>query len=93
LTIQSGETAMEQLLADQPAFFTGDRKDVTDAVGNTWRTGDIYETSALVTVYGMFFFAVLALLRIAQQRTAAPTPATAVKATERAEPDELRPSV
>jgi len=75
-------------------FFTGDRKDVTDAVGNnTWRTGDIYETSALVTVYGMFFFAVLALLRIAQQRTPAPTPATSVKATERAEPDELRPSV
>jgi putative membrane protein len=74
-------------------FFTGDRKDVTDAVGNTWRTADIYETSALVTVYGMFFFTVLALLRIAQQRTAAPTPTTAVKATERAEPDELRPSV
>ncbi|MDX6239368.1 MAG: hypothetical protein QOG10_4183 [Kribbellaceae bacterium] len=73
-------------------FFTGERKDVTDAVGNTWRTGDIYEASALVTVYGMFFFAVLALLRIAQQRTAAPAPTTSVQATKQAEPDALRPS-
>jgi uncharacterized membrane protein len=74
-------------------FFTGERTNVTDAVGNTWRTGDIYETSALVTVYGMFFFAVLALLRIAQQRSAASAPTTSVQATKQAEPDALRPSV
>jgi uncharacterized membrane protein len=74
-------------------FFTGERTNVTDAVGNTWRTGDIYETSALVTVYGMFFFAVLALLRIAQQRSAASAPTTSVQATKQVEPDVLRPSV
>jgi putative membrane protein len=56
-------------------FFTGDRTTVTDAVGNTWRTGDIYETSVLMTVYGMTFIALLALLRLAQRRTApAPNP-------------------
>jgi hypothetical protein len=36
-----------------------------------WRTADIYETSALLTVYGMFFLALLALLRIAQRRATA----------------------
>jgi uncharacterized membrane protein len=70
-------------------FFTGDRKIVVDAVGMTWRTGDIYETSALVAIYGMFFLALLALLRIAQQRTAAPAQTAAVKATKPAEPDPL----
>jgi uncharacterized membrane protein len=42
------------------------------------------------TVYGMFVIAALALLRIAQQRTAAPALTTAVKATRQAEPDPLR---
>jgi hypothetical protein len=50
-------------------FFTGERTSATDAVGITWRTGDIYETSVLVTIYGMLFITLLALLRIAQQRT------------------------
>jgi putative membrane protein len=50
-------------------FFTGKRTTVTDAAGAIWRSGDIYETSALLTVYGMFFLALLALLRIAQRRT------------------------
>jgi putative membrane protein len=68
------------------ALLRGDRTTVTDAAGATWRTGDIYETSALVTVYGMVFIAVLALLRIAQQRAAAPAAATAVHAPEPAEP-------
>jgi putative membrane protein len=72
-------------------LFTGDHKIVTDAVGHTWRTADIYETSALVTVYGMFFIAVLALLRIAQQRTVAPTLTAAPQAAERAEPETLHP--
>ncbi|MGP3919925.1 hypothetical protein [Nonomuraea sp. 10N515B] len=27
------------------AFLTGERTTVTDALGQTWRTGDIYETS------------------------------------------------
>jgi putative membrane protein len=52
-------------------FFTGERTTVTDAMGATWRTGDIYETSVLVTVYGMFFIALLALLRIAQRHSVA----------------------
>jgi hypothetical protein len=51
-------------------FFTGERTTVPDAVGATWRTGDIYQTSVLVTIYGMSFLALLALLRIAQRRTA-----------------------
>lgn len=51
-------------------LFNGDRRIVTDATGTTWRTGDIYETAALVTIYGMFFIVVLALLR--QRRTSAP---------------------
>jgi uncharacterized membrane protein len=53
-------------------FFTGERTTATDAVGITWRTGDIYETSVLVTIYGMLFITLLALLRIAQQRTTTP---------------------
>ena len=35
-----------------PAF-TGKRTIVTDAAGAIWRTGDSYETSVLVTIYGM----------------------------------------
>jgi len=54
------------------AFFTGQRTTVTDAVGTTWNTGDIYETSVLLTVYGMIFIALLALLRIGQRHTIAP---------------------
>jgi putative membrane protein len=74
------------------ALFTGDHKIVTDAAGHTWQTADIYETSTLVTVYGMFFIAALALLRIAQQRTAAPAPTATAEATKRAEPETLHPS-
>ncbi|WP_329047407.1 carotenoid biosynthesis protein [Amycolatopsis sp. NBC_01488] len=55
-------------------FFTAAHTTVTDATGQTWRTADIYETSVLLAVYGMFFFALLALLRIAQRRTTALTP-------------------
>jgi len=69
-------------------FFTGERTTVTDAVGTTWRTGDIYETSVLLTVYGMFFIALLALLRIAQRRTTtAAASAAEVNTIQRAEPD------
>jgi putative membrane protein len=49
-------------------FATGARTVVTDALGQTWRTADIYESSALTTVYGLVFVAVLAFLRIAQRR-------------------------
>jgi putative membrane protein len=85
-------------------FFTGARTTVTDAVGTTWHTGDIYETSVLLTVYGMCFIALLALLRIAQRRTiatalAAPANIVAEANTaaesnivQRAQPDPVRPS-
>jgi putative membrane protein len=63
------------------SYFTEDHNAVTDAVGNTWQTADIYETSALVTVYGMLFFALLAVLRIAQQHIASQSPIPAVEAT------------
>jgi putative membrane protein len=57
-------------------YFTADHKTVTDAIGNSWQTADIYETSTLVTVYGMCFIALIAILRIAQQHTtSAPTAA------------------
>ncbi|MDQ1653280.1 MAG: hypothetical protein QOI35_2480 [Cryptosporangiaceae bacterium] len=71
-------------------LFSGTRTVVTDAAGLTWRTGDLYETSALVTVYGMVFLTVLALLRIAQQHTAAPPPTQPVEATQQAEPAPFR---
>lgn len=52
-------------------FFTAEHTTVTDATGATWDTADIYETSVLLTVYGMLFMTLLALLRIAQRRTTA----------------------
>ena len=73
-----------------PKFFTGERTTVTDAVGATWRTGDIYETSVLLTVYGMFFIALLALLRIAQRRTTAAASAAEVNTIQRVEPNPAR---
>jgi uncharacterized membrane protein len=71
-------------------FFTGERTTVTDAVGATWRTGDIYETSVLVTVYGMFFIALLALLRTAQQHSTAAALAAEVNTIQREEPNPAR---
>jgi putative membrane protein len=65
-------------------FFTGERRIVTDAAGTTWQTGDIYEASALVTIYGMLFIAVLAVPRIATQDS--PARVTAVPGTGHAEP-------
>lgn len=58
------------------AFFSGERTIVTDAVGMAWRTGDIYETGVVVTIYGMSLLALLALLRIAQRQSVAPSPKT-----------------
>jgi putative membrane protein len=72
------------------AFFTGGRTTVTDAVGATWRTGDIYETSVLLTIYGMSFIALLALLRIAQRRTTAAALAAPVDTIQRKEPNPAR---
>jgi uncharacterized membrane protein len=73
-------------LSSFTALFTGARTVVTDATGMSWRTGNIYETSALVTIYGMLFIAVLALLRIAQESTPAPA-LTTLTAAEGADPE------
>jgi uncharacterized membrane protein len=66
-------------------LFTGEHTTVTDAAGVTWRTADIYETSVLLTVYGMLFIALLALLRIAQRRTTAPALTVEENTVQRAE--------
>jgi putative membrane protein len=72
-------------------FVRADRKTVIDATGMTWRTGDIYETSVLLAVYGMVFIAVLALLRIAQQHATSPAATTqANAATGEEQPDAAR---
>jgi uncharacterized membrane protein len=68
-------------------FFSGDRTTVTDAAGTTWKTGDIYETSVLLAVYGMVFIALLTLLRIAQQHTTTPATPAADNTVERTQPD------
>jgi putative membrane protein len=49
---------------------SGEHTTVRDATGATWQTADIYETSALLAIYGMFFLALLSLLRIAQRQIA-----------------------
>ncbi|WP_448006834.1 carotenoid biosynthesis protein [Agromyces bauzanensis] len=54
-------------------FLTRERTTVTDAVGQTWRTGDIYETSVITTVYGMLFITVLAALNLARRSAVEPT--------------------
>jgi putative membrane protein len=71
-------------------FFTGEHITVTDAAGATWRTGDIYETSVLLTVYGMFFIALLALLRIAHRRSQEPRLTTAPIAAKQVQPSPAR---
>jgi putative membrane protein len=68
-------------------YFNGDHTTVTDAVGNTWRTADIYETSALTTVYGMLFIALVALLQIAQRHTTTPPAAVTPAATTTRQPE------
>jgi uncharacterized membrane protein len=48
-------------------YLVADHKVVTDQLGQTWRTADIYETSVITMIYGMGFLTILAALRIAQQ--------------------------
>jgi uncharacterized membrane protein len=71
-------------------FFTGERTTVTDAAGVIWRTGDIYETSVLATIYGMVFIALLALLRVAQRRTTTGASTARVNTIQRAQPNPAR---
>ncbi|MDT7724602.1 MAG: hypothetical protein QOI21_1178 [Actinomycetota bacterium] len=71
-------------------FFTGENTTVTDAAGTTWNTSDIYETSVLLTVYGMFFISLLALLRIAQRRTAATALTAGIETKQQTEPNPAR---
>lgn len=62
-------------------FLTGERTTVTDALGQTWRTSDIYETSVLTTIYGMVFITVLAAFSLARRSAAAPASPTDAPAT------------
>jgi uncharacterized membrane protein len=62
-------------------FLTGERTTVTDALGQTWRTGDIYQTSMLTTIYGMGFITVLTALSLARRSAAAPSSPTDAPAT------------
>jgi uncharacterized membrane protein len=73
-------------------FFTAARITVTDATGATWRTADIYETSILLTVYGMLFMAILALLRIAQRRLTTTSSIPENNVVHRTEPQPAHPS-
>lgn len=57
-------------------FLTRERTTVTDALGQTWRTGDIYETSVLTMIYGMGFITVLAALSLARRHAVAPARST-----------------
>ena len=41
---------------------------VMDAVGRVWRTGDIYETSAIIAIYTMIFISILALVTLFRDR-------------------------
>ncbi|MFL6108059.1 MAG: carotenoid biosynthesis protein [Marmoricola sp.] len=50
-------------------FLSGTHKTVTDATGARWHTADIYETQALLVIYGMGFLSLLAVLIIAQRST------------------------
>ena len=70
-------------------LFNGEHAAVTDASGEAWSTADIYETSALLAVYGMVFLSLLAILRIAQRRTS--TVAT-VEAAHTAAPKQTEPA-
>jgi putative membrane protein len=72
-------------------LFTAERVTVTNATGATWSTADIYETSVLLTVYGMVFIALLALLRIAQRHTTAAS-APEVNTPRRSKPNTTRQS-
>jgi hypothetical protein len=64
------------------AYLAGERTTVTDALGQTWRTGDIYETSVLTTIYGMGFIIVPAALGLARRSpVAAANPTTAEQRT------------
>jgi putative membrane protein len=45
-------------------FLLSTNMQVTDAVGRVWRTGDIYETSAIIAIYTMIFISILALVTL-----------------------------
>jgi uncharacterized membrane protein len=47
-------------------YFGAANTTVTDAVGRNWQTGDIYETSTIITIFTMIFASVLAFFKIAQ---------------------------
>jgi uncharacterized membrane protein len=49
------------------SYLVKSSEQATDATGMTWRSGDIYETSALVALLAMMFVVVLATLKVARE--------------------------
>lgn len=66
-------------------FLTGGNKAVTDATGAIWQTANIYETSAIVSLFTMIFIAALAAVKIIQQQQAPLANRTAGMVEEAAE--------
>jgi uncharacterized membrane protein len=56
------------------AYLGGGNHQVTDATGAIWRTGDIYETAAIVSIYTLLFVTVLSFLKIARWGSAVEAP-------------------
>jgi hypothetical protein len=58
-----------------PAAYLGGRNlPVTDPTGAIWRTGDIYETAAIISIYTLLFVSVLSFLKIARWEHAVEAP-------------------
>jgi uncharacterized membrane protein len=49
-------------------YFSARDRTVTDATGAVWRTSNIYETAAIVSLFTMLFIATLAAVKLMQQR-------------------------
>jgi putative membrane protein len=50
-------------------WLTENSREVTDAAGRVWHTHDLRETTVAVMIFTMFFTAMLAVLRLMQERT------------------------
>ena len=48
-------------------YLSGTNRSVTDATGAVWRTANIYETAAIVSLFTMIFIAALAAIKLMQQ--------------------------
>ncbi|MGE5335245.1 MAG: hypothetical protein ACM3N4_11135, partial [Nitrososphaerota archaeon] len=51
-------------------YLNGHDRIVTDATGAVWHTANIFETTAIVSLFTMIFIAALVAIKLAQQQTA-----------------------